>query len=475
MADDVTFQRLDYQAALPDWILCADTVSGARAVKSRQTMYLPQPNPTDKSVENANRYKQYVERAVFASITRRTLYGLLGMLYRKPPVVELPTGLSYALENVDSGGVGIVQQSIRTSEDVLKFGRCGLLVDFPETDGQVSRAAVASGIRPYIRQVDPRNVTNWRTSQMNGQSVLSLVVIYETTEEAGQFATVAIDQYRVLELVGGVYTVSLWRKDEQSNDWYLHSQRVPTASNGIPLDFIPFVFTGSTNNDPEIDPVPLLPIAELNIAHYRNSADYEDSVYIIGQPQAYIAGLDENWRKWLEEAGIYFGARAPFLLPEGGTAGILQAAPNSLAKEAMDQKEALMIQLGAMLMTQGTVAKTATQAGAEEAVQHSVLSLVAENVSKAYTQCIEWMGVFAGTTGGMFTINDDFIRVELTPQMLTALIQAWQSGKLPDSDLWANLRKYGVIDSEKTDETIKDELSTTGAGLNLDGQGSTLG
>ena len=467
MADTVQFQRPDYQKALPDWTLTADTVDGSRAVKGKTTAYLPQPNAEDKSVENARRYTQYVERAVFAGITRRTLYGLLGMIYRKPPMVELPSGLAYALDDVDSAGNGIVNQSIRATEDCLKFGRFGMMVDFPETDGDVSRAAIAQGARPFIRLVDPRNVTNWRTSSVGGKTVLSLVVIFETAEIAGQFESMAVEQYRVLELVGGVYTVTLWRKDEQTQNWYEYQQWVPKASNGLPIDFIPFLFGGSVNNDPEIDPIPMLPISELNIAHYRNSADYEDSVYIIGQPQAYLAGLTENWRKYLEESGIYFGARAPFLLPEGGSAGILQAQPNTLAKEAMDQKENLMVQLGAMIITEGGVAKTATEAAGDEAVRHSVLSLVAENVSNAYTKAIEWMGVFAGTTGGSFALNMEFMRLDLTPQMLTALIQAWQSGKLPDSDLWQQLRKYGVIDSEKTDEEIKDELSTSDAGLPL--------
>lgn len=467
MTDAVTFQRADYKALLPDWELSADACAGSRAVKAKKTVYLPQPNPQDTSVANLKRYEQYIERAVFAGISRRTLYGLLGMLYKKPPVVELPSGLSYALENVDSGGVGIVQQSIRTSEDVLKFGRCGLLVDFPETEGEISRLAISSGMRPFIRQIDPRHVTNWRTSMVNGQNVLSLVVIYEIDMQSGQFASESVEQFRVLELIEGVYQVTIWQKNDASQ-WLPVRSFIPKQANGSPLGFIPFLFAGSVNNDPELDPLPLLPICELNIAHYRNSADYEDSVFIIGQPQAYLSGLDENWRKWLEETGIYFGARAPFMLPEGGSAGILQAQPNSLAKEAMDQKEELMVQLGAMLMQQGTVAKTATQAGAEEAVQHSVLSLVAENVSKAYTTCIEWLGVFAGTTGGSFELNDDFVKVELTPQMLTALIQAWQSGKLPDSDLWENLRRYGVINSEKTDEDIKGELDTSPAGLTLE-------
>jgi hypothetical protein len=49
------------------------------------------------------------------------------------------------------------------------------------------------------------------------------------------------------------------------------------------------------------------------------------------------------------------------------------------------------------------------------------------------------------------------------------LVGAWQSGSIPETDLWMNLRKKGVINPEKTDEEIKEELDAATAGLNLDG------
>jgi len=43
-----------------------------------------------------------------------------------------------------------------------------------------------------------------------------------------------------------------------------------------------------------------------------------------------------------------------------------------------------------------------------------------------------------------------------------------QSGELPQADFWQQLRKGGVIDADKEDDQIKQELEESGAGLNLD-------
>jgi hypothetical protein len=223
------------------------------------------------------------------------------------------------------------------------------------------------------------------------------------------------------------------------------------------------------NNDAAIDDAPLYDLASINVAHYRNSADYEDSAYFTGQAQPWMSGLTVEWRDWLETQGIYIGSRSPILLPEGGQFGIASASPNTLVKEAMDQKENQMIALGARLVTPGTSVKTATEAQGDNETEHSVLSLAVSNVNEAYIKCLEWISRFMNVSGAAnYEINTDFIEHKLDPQMLTALIQSWQSGRLPESDLWSQLRKYGVIDPAKTDDEIKGELESASVGLGLD-------
>lgn len=313
-------------------------------------------------------------------------------------------------------------------------------------------------------------IINWKTRKVGGQYLLSLIVLKEVVDKdtPDGFGVEAQDQYRVLRLTGdGIYQQELWSED---NGWSEAMEAVqPLDGAGRPWRIIPFMFLGSENNDSSIDDAPLYDMAEINVGHYRNSADYEEASYLVGQPQPWMAGLDEQWRDHLEETGIYLGSRAPWLLPQGGTCGMMQAEPNTLAKEAMDAKENQMVALGARLIERGSAVKTATQADNESAAEHSVLSLVVSNVSEAYTQCLMWMAQFLNISGTIeYKLNQDFTQITLDATILTGLFNAVQGGKLPESDFWQYLRDRGVINPEKTDDEIRGELEASTAGLGLD-------
>lgn len=467
---DVTYQRDDYKDALRDWQLVDDVCAGERAIKTAGDRYLPRPNPLDTSKQNRVRYQQYLARAVYYNATGRTLQGLVGAVYRIWPTLVVPEAMRYVEDDIDGAGISIYQQSQSLLAAVLKRGRHGLLVDFPDVEETVSRADQVGGlIRANVLSIDAANVINWQTRRIGGVQRLSLVVIYELVEDVTEdgFGVDETEQYRVLRLHEGAYWVEIWRDTGQG--WAIVSSHQPTTGAGRPWREIPFIFLGAENNDPTIDRSPTIDLASLNIAHYRNSADYEDSAYFVGQAQPWIAGLSEEWRDHLERTHTYVGSRAPIPLPVGGAFGIEQAAPNTLVKEAMDQKERQMVALGARLVERGQAVKTATEAQSENEAQHSVLSLAANNVSDAYTLALQWAAEFNNTSGEVeYTLSQDFVEQKLDPQMLTALVGAWQSGQLPQSDFWMQMRKFQVIDPEKSDEEIKAELESEGVGLALD-------
>lgn len=466
---NVTTTHDEYDENYPSWELVEDVCEGEACVKEKKTAYLPKPNPLDVSQENIARYEQYIARAVFYNVTGRTLIGLTGAAFSQVPTLTAPSLLSYITDGIDGQGLSIYQQSQMTLSEVLQKGRCGLLADYPRTDAPASLADQQSGrIRATVALYEAESIVNWRTQKVGSKHELSLVVLKECAEEITPdgFGTKDVTQYRVLRLLDGVYVVEIWQKDEKETDpdkaWKIRDQFAPLNSSGSPWKTIPFTFVGSQSNSTNCDPSPLYDLATLNIAHYRNSADYEDSVYTIGQPQAWISGLTEQWRDWLQKQGIYVGARAVMLLPEGGAFGIAQAQPNTMAREAMDAKEAQMRAIGARLVTPGSAVKTATEAQQENEADHSVLSLACSNISEAYTLVMGWMGQWMGVSGEMaYTIHVEANKFSVDGVMLGALIAANQAGKLPDSDLFRLMRKLDVIDPEKTDEQILEELQAS--------------
>lgn len=472
MAYDVTFARQDYTDALPDWLLVSDVCSGQRAVKSRRDTYLPFLNASDKSKKAKDRYESYLERAVFYAITGRTQEGLIGAVFRKEATVEAPASLEYVKKNIDGKGLSITQQSKDVVEDVLQKGRHALFVDYPPSDKPVTVNERKSGnFNATIRSISAESVKNWQTVNVGSETKLSLVSIYEKIETVTEdgFGLEETEQYRVLRLMDGVYIVEIWQQDK-NGDWIIVDMYQPLDGNGNAWNEIPFTFVGAQNNDAAIDKAPLLDLANLNIAHYRNSADYEDSAWFVGQVQPFITELNEEWRDFLEKSGIVIGSRSPLLLPKGSSFGFAQAEPNMISFEAMKHKEDQAKAIGARLIEKGLAVKTATQSNSETASEHSVLSLVVSNVNDAYNKCLEWVSRFMKTTEPTsFSLNTDFIQLDIDPQILTALVTAWQTGKLISSkDIWAYLKKVGLIDGEKTNDEIEGELDEDDSGLGLD-------
>ncbi|QDP56576.1 MAG: putative portal protein [Prokaryotic dsDNA virus sp.] len=473
---NVAFVRKDLKALLPLYQLIRDCIDGEVKVKAAKAKYLPQPNAEDESEENLARFKAYIERAVFYNVTARTLKGFVGQVFLRDPVVEVPTLLQIVNEDANGGGVSLTQSSKKAVAYVLSHGRAGLFVDYPATEGVASRAQLEAGdIRPTVNLYAPWRVLNWRTTKRGAREILSLVVLSETYIQSDDgFEMKEAEQFRVLRLGKSqdnvqdnidegvdVYTVEVWRKE--GGNFGISESYQPRDSSGALLKEIPFTFIGSENNDVEIDNPPLYDLASLNIAHYRNSADYEESCFIVGQPTPYFAGLTEEWVKNVMGGTVTLGSRGAVPLPEGGSAGLLQAASNTMPKEAMEHKERQMVALGAKLVEQTTVQRTATEADLEATSENSTLTSSAKNVSAAYQWGLEWCAIFVGVpeNGIKFELNTEFDIANMTPQERAQVISEWQSGAISFTEMRENLRKAGVakLDDKKAKEEIDAELA----------------
>jgi hypothetical protein len=231
------------------------------------------------------------------------------------------------------------------------------------------------------------------------------------------------------------------------------------GGDGQPLKEIPFMFVGSDNNDSAVDSPNFYDLASLNIAHYRNSADYEEACYIVGQPTVVMTGLNEKWYEDVLKGKISFGSRGGIPLPVGADAKLLQAEERSMLKEAMEAKERQMTALGAKLVQQREVQRTATESKIENASESSVLANIAKNVSAAYKWALEWCAVFLNLSeaGIEFSLNDDFDISALTPEQQQQVVAAWQAGALSWEEMRAALKKAGIAteDDAKVKESIK--------------------
>jgi hypothetical protein len=270
------------------------------------------------------------------------------------------------------------------------------------------------------------------------------------------------DQWRVLSIEPetGIYRVGIWRMPEGGTELVEVEFSNPVDARGTPFTEIPFEFVGAENNDDVVDIAPLDALASLNVAHYRNAADYEESCFMVGQPTPVIAGLTQAWKDANFKNGIQLGSRAGIALPVGGSASLLQAAPNTMPKEAMEIKERQMVALGAKLIEQTAVQRTATEARQEYATEISVLGTCARNVASAYVDALKWCGMFAGTDEvATFELTPDFELGRLTSQELHEIVLTWQGKGLAWSEFRTKLRSAGLATLD--DEKAKAEIEAT--------------
>jgi hypothetical protein len=454
---NVVFVHPLVRTLLPSYDLIRDCLAGELTVKKRREKYLPKPNAEDTSDANGKRYNGYLTRAVFYNVAQRTLAGLVGQVFLRDPTVTLPTQLSVLETDATGSGISLDQLAQAATGFGISHGRCGLYVDYPAVDlvttdealGEVPAFTVADletgDIRPTIKLVAPWDCLNWRLKRRGAKLVLSLVVFREDAiiEDDG-FETKVKDQWRVLRLdENDEYVIEVYRN---KNGIAPDERYEPRDNQGNRLKDVPFSFIGAVNNDPTPGPMPMYDLCSVNIAHYRNSADYEEAVYMLGQPTAWFSGLTEEWVKNVMGGTIALGSRSIIPLPASSSAGLLQVQPNTMAKEAMDQKEAQMLALGAKLVEGSQVQRTATEANIDNVSETSVLSSVAKNVGEAFEWALGWAATFVGadTTTIDYDLNTEFDLVNLTPEERKQLLVEWQAGGIVMEEYRDNLRRAGI-------------------------------
>ena len=448
-----------YDQFAPLWRRVRDAVAGEDAIKAAREHYLPRPNEADVSSHEVARYETYLRRAVYYNATGRTLAGIIGIAFANWP--QVVTRQKELLVDVGSG-VTVIGQAQMVLSDIMQTGRAGLLADYSKGDLISREMTVAEaekkGIRSFIANYTAEQILTW---ELDGR-VLTRVVLLEGHElhEDGKVQT--IPQLRELKLTADGYTVGIWRKFTKEGNFLLVEEVL------VGLPYIPFTFVGAVNNDPQPDMPPLIDLATLNLAHYRNSADYEESVFLMGQPMFILTGITDDWRR--ENPNAYVGARTAIALPEGADAKLLQVSPNTLAKEAMDNKERQMQALGARIMAQGEAVKTATQSASETKAAYSQLSLACDNVSQAYTRVLQWLETWGTprSTDASFAIDTRFNDLTLDANAIRETVAAWQAGLVPQSDAVSILQRLGVIDQGKTPEQVAAEVESQGPSLSLD-------
>lgn len=451
MMNSITSKHQDYSANIQAWKMLDDVCKGEKAIKAGGKTYLPVP--VSFGSNDPDRYQEYLQRAVFYGVTGRTLISHVGSAFNKLPDFKKPDDLEYLTRNADGSGRSIYQCSQQMLRLIMKHYRCAVYVDFPNVAPSANRAQdKTKNAFPMIHVLNAKSIEDWDHIIVGNQRKTSYVKILEQVAErtSDGFGRVTKDQYRILRLEDGghgdlIYTVQVYSKDDKGN-WQEGEKYIPTDYHGVPWSYIPFSFSGAVDNTDEIGNAPLLELADLNLAHYRNSADVEESGFIVGQPTVSFPAITDQQYEIIKRDKLAVGARNGFPTK----VEIVQADPNNLAMSLADKKWGQMKEMGARLIEAGSANKTATQADNEDSVQHSVLSLAVSNISEALQQALRWCAKFAlpdhdlGPDDLNYVISQDFNKPKFSEERAKRLYEACLGEALP-WEVWYQYEQTGMF------------------------------
>lgn len=454
-SDDVNFVRSELTNMLPKYKRIRDCIEGEDAIKEGREIYLPAPLGGDNPDENLARYNNYLRRAVFYPVLKQTSQGLRGQCFMNKPICDVPEVLKPMIDNVD-GASDIFQFASHALGTNINFARGGILTDMDIAKEETSLLDNMVDMPSFVLY-QPEDIINWRYKLVKGRKVLSKLVLrefYDTDEH--DFKLDVQVRWRVLYLDNNNrYNMQLWVLDDK-NSYIKSGPAIMPLGAGKPFTYIPFEPLSSEKNTLEIVCTPQMDsLASLNIGHFRNSADYEESCFMNGQGTLVVTGLTKAWYTDILKKILRLGALGNIPLEKGSDAKVLQIAPNSMPIEAMRHKEEQMLSVGAKIIQPSTVVKTATESSMNKSDENSILTMTSKNTSDAITGSLR--SAYFLKTGKDSGEEFDKIKFELltesavnnlTPQQELQLVDSWQKGAYTDEEMRARLKGAGYAFSK---------------------------
>lgn len=434
----VSTQHPEYSAATKRWKLI-------RAIIDNDAQcYIRTPD-----VDDPVRSKQYKEDAILTNFTKLTRDGLTGLVFRKPPEIELPAAISHLFDDATGSGINIWQFSQSTTSETISLGRWIILND-------VNNENKKGYMKPYA----PETVINWKTRLVKGVVRPWLITLCEwivKEDPDDPFCQDLVKQYRVLRLdENDVYFQEIYDADEE------FKERIDVQDkDGKSFDYIPAVAIGSQNNDWVVDLQSLYDLAILNLGHYRCSADLLESSWICGQPTYHLNVGDTSEEEFKNSnTDIVVGARK-MVITRNGRLDMIQANPNNLVSKIMEDILKQAASVGAKLIegAQGT-RETAEGAKIRYGSQNSALYILSKNVEWGILECLKIQCRFADANPDdvVFKLNDEFFEPTADPQVIAQQIMLLEREVISPEEVRDYCKRTGVLDPLKTDEEYKQEL-----------------
>jgi hypothetical protein len=416
--------------------------------------------------EDAQAWRRRINHAVLSPFLTRLAEQAAGLICRKPITLqpreeggEVDEYWTEWIKDIDGYGCDLDAFSRRLVLNSLLLGHSAILVDFPSTDPAPNLAVERQlGLRPYLLEIRADQILGFRKDGDSPLAQVNQIRINEyVTEALGAFGDTVVRQIRVLEQ--GKW--SLWRKGEDG--WALYQE----GTTSLPV--IPLAVTYSGKIGELMSKPPLLPIANLNIAHAQRLCDLFHSLHVASQPIMYLKGFSDNGD---DEIGL--SANTAILLPPEGDVGYAEPAASAFDAQQsfITELENQMRNLGiSTLFNQTYVGETAEAKAMDRSDSDSMLSVVAQDLEKCLQNAIDMAGAYVNRETPIVSVARDFDLQKLDAQQTGQLLSMWTQGAISHELLLSMLQRGEILPDIDIDAEIELIESSKLDGLDLQASG----
>ena len=442
-----------YYYQMSRWKVMRAVIDGNHYLKSIAREYIPQlPNEDDAC------YQRRLDSTLFSPFTGRIIDGAIGLILRKPIVLEGGNEQWWEewSKNVDRQGTDLQEFARKLLRTSIGYGHSAVLVDYPRADGIRTLADErAANLKPYLSSVDPWDILGWRFNVQEKGGQLQQVRISEmVTQPDGEFGEKVIEQIRVLE--PGSYR--LFQREGKS-DW------MEVESGNTSLTTIPLVPTYSEKEATLVSRPPLLDVGYINLKHYGLQSQHLNALQVAGFPLLVLKGWDEQSSK------LQVDVSKALAMPPDGDVSYVEPANKAFDAYAaeLSELERQMSNLGiAILAQQKMVAEAAKKAQLDRADTNSMLANISQDLEDCLQEAVNLAAEYAGQEPPTVGISRDFDIQKLDSAEMGGIVQLFNAGIIDQQTALELLHRGEVLnDAADIEEIMSRAESDELAGIEM--------
>lgn len=454
------------EAMTEGWQIVQDVSKGTLHMRALGKTYLPQ-----FPAESKEAYEDRRKGAVFFNAYTRTINGLVGMVFKKNPVLtdDVPEiirgnkdkGAEGHIENIDLSGNHLDVFAKEVFKDAFE-GHSFILVDMqPKLTPEATLAdEIKAGRRPYWVKYKACEVVNFRSVMINGERVIGQITFEEkSTAAAGEYGEEEVVMYRTFRLLPFAIAGSpemeyrvAWElkqkiKGENGEDTFIERGAGEVSQPRIPVAVVYGRKTGFLTSQPV-----LLDLALTNIKYYQKRSDYDHTLHLAGIPILVGKGIPDDFNMQVVSSEYMLRVPAP-----DGDMKYVEVSGNSLkaAREDMQDVRSEMAALGlSVLAARQEGEATATESLIDFTQESSELATMARSLSDALELCMGFHARYLNLeSGGSISLGCDFNTLTLTTAQLTLYSSMQKDGQLTLQTLWSLMKRADALPEDFNEQT----------------------